>query len=168
MMAMMLMQCPTCGTSFDLAAREQPYGMTGGSFCPQCHERFAIPGPTKTVAIASLIIALGTLALAGVRSSVGLVVGAALLWVPISLFLNVARCAEKALSSVSGSLGVGRSLSGSTNATRFAPQKCLTMTRRIFNFRVLAFIHPKSKFPIPARLPSNHLDYRTHYRNLSL
>ena len=95
MIAMMLVQCPTCGDSFDLAARERPGGMTGGSFCPQCHERFAMPGPSKAVAILSLIIALGTLALAGVRSIVGLVVGAALLWVPISLFLHAARMRRK-------------------------------------------------------------------------
>jgi len=89
MIPMMLVQCPTCGNSFYLAAREQPGGLTGGSFCPQCHERFAIPGPSRTVTIVSLIIALGTLTLVGVRSIVGLVAGAALLWVPISLFLHV-------------------------------------------------------------------------------
>ena len=71
--------------------------MTGGSFCSQCHERFAIPGPSKTVTIVSLIIALGTLALAGVRSIVGLVVGAALLWVPFSLFLYAARTRRKSV-----------------------------------------------------------------------
>ena len=69
--------------------------MTGGSFCPQCHGRFALPGLSKTVALVSLIIALGTLALAGVRSIVGLVVGAALLSVPISLFFYVARMRRK-------------------------------------------------------------------------
>jgi len=95
MMAMMLVQCPTCGNSFDLAARERPGGMTGGSFCPQCHGRFAMPGLSKTITLVSLIIALGTLALAGVRSIVGLVVGAALLWVPISLFFYVARMRRK-------------------------------------------------------------------------
>jgi hypothetical protein len=89
MIPMMLVQCPTCGNSFDLAAREKPGGLTGGSFCPQCHERFAIPGPSRTVTIVSLIIALGTLTLVGVRSIVGLVAGTALLWVPISLFLHV-------------------------------------------------------------------------------
>jgi len=89
MILMMLVQCPTCGNSFDLAAREQPGGLTGGSFCPQCHERFAIPGPSRAISIVSLIIALGTLALVGVRSIVGLIAGAALLWVPISLFLHV-------------------------------------------------------------------------------
>jgi hypothetical protein len=78
-----------------LAARERPGGMTGGSFCPQCHGRFAIPGPSKTVTIVSLIIAMVALTLAGVRSIVGLVIGAALLWVPISLFLNVARMRRK-------------------------------------------------------------------------
>jgi hypothetical protein len=95
MMVMMLVQCPTCGNSFDFAAREREGGITGGSFCPQCHERFAISGPSLAVAIVSLIIALGTLALAGVRSIVGLVIGSALLWVPISIFLNVARMRSK-------------------------------------------------------------------------
>src|SRR5258708_5663645 len=94
-MAMMLVQWPTCGNSFDLAARERPSGMTGGSLCPQCHERFAIPGPSKTVTIVSLIIALGTLVSAGVHSIVGMVVGAAFLWVPISLFFYVARMRRK-------------------------------------------------------------------------
>jgi hypothetical protein len=95
MMAKMLVQCPTCGNSFDLAARERPGGTTGGSFCPHCHERFAIPGPTKAVAIASLIIALGILALVGVRSIIGFVSGSALLWIPISLFLNGAAVRRK-------------------------------------------------------------------------
>ena len=90
MIPMMLVQCPTCGSSFDLAARERPAGHEGGSFCPQCHAQFAMPGISKGIALVSLIIALGTLALAGVRSIVGLVVGAALLWVPISLYFYVA------------------------------------------------------------------------------
>jgi hypothetical protein len=95
MMAMTLVKCPTCGNSFDLAARERPGGMTGGSFCPQCHERFAFPGPSKAVTIVSLIIAMVALTLAGVRSIVGLVIGTALLWVPIYLFLNAARMRRK-------------------------------------------------------------------------
>jgi hypothetical protein len=95
MIANMLVQCPTCRTSFDLAERERPGGVTGGSFCPHCHERFAISGPSKAVAIASLMIALGILALVGIRSTIGLVLGTALLWVPISLFLNVASARRK-------------------------------------------------------------------------
>jgi len=69
--------------------------MTGGSFCPHCHERFAISGPSKAVAIASLTIAVGILALVGVRSIIGLVLGSALLWVPVSLFLNAAAARRK-------------------------------------------------------------------------
>jgi hypothetical protein len=95
MMAKMLVQCPTCGNSFDLAERERPARITGGSFCPQCHERFAISGPGKAVAIASLIIALGIPALVGIRSTIGLVLGSALLWIPISLFLNLATVRRK-------------------------------------------------------------------------
>jgi hypothetical protein len=47
------------------------------------------------VAIASLIIALGILALVGIRSTIGLVIGSALLWIPISMFLNVAIMRRK-------------------------------------------------------------------------
>jgi hypothetical protein len=72
--------------------------MTAGSFCPHCHERFAISGPSKTVATASLIIALGILALTEVRSIVGLVLGSALLWIPISMFLNVATVRRKGIA----------------------------------------------------------------------
>ena len=98
MMANMLVQCPTCGNSFDLAARERPGGMTAGSFCPLCHERFAISGPSKVVATVSLIIALGILALTGVRSIVGLVLWSALLWIPLSMFLNVATVRRKGIA----------------------------------------------------------------------
>ena len=62
---------------------------------PAHHQRFAISGPSKAVAIASLIIALGILALVGIRSTIGLVVGSALLWIPISMFLNVAIMRRK-------------------------------------------------------------------------
>jgi hypothetical protein len=95
MMARMFVQCPTCGNSFDLAERERPGGVTGGSFCPRCHQRFVISGPSKAVAIASLIIAAGILALVGIRSTIGLVVGSVLLWIPISMFLNVAIMRRK-------------------------------------------------------------------------
>jgi len=91
----MLVKCPTCGISFDLVTRERPGGVSGGSFCPHCHERFAITGPGKPVAIAALIIALGSLALVGVRSIIGLVLGSAVLWIPISLFLGAAAMRTK-------------------------------------------------------------------------
>ncbi len=90
----MFVQCPTCGKSFDLGDRERPGGITGGSFCPLCHERFAISA-SKSVTIVSLIIALGTLALAGIRSIVGLIIGSALLWIPISLFWNASRARSR-------------------------------------------------------------------------
>jgi len=69
--------------------------MSGGSFCPHCHEQFAIPGPSKAAAIAALIIALGSLTLVGVRSIIGLTFGSILLWIPISLFLGAARMRAK-------------------------------------------------------------------------
>jgi hypothetical protein len=94
-MRYMLAQCPTCGISFDLAERETPGGFGAGSYCPHCHEQFSIPGPSKTVAIASLFLALGILALVGIRSALGLVVGSLLLWVPISFFWNLSEMSRK-------------------------------------------------------------------------
>lgn len=91
----MLVTCPTCGRSFDLAERETPGGFGAGSYCPHCHEQFSIPGPNKTIAASSLILALGILVLVGVRSALGLVVGSVLLWVPISLFWNVSEIRRK-------------------------------------------------------------------------
>src|ERR1700739_2748541 len=87
----MVVNCPTCGSAFDLAERERPGGLTGGSYCPHCHEQFLIPGPSKTLAIASLIFALGALVLVGVRSVLSLVVGSLLLSLPISFLLNVSE-----------------------------------------------------------------------------
>jgi hypothetical protein len=97
MMAEMLVRCPSCEESFDLAARQRPAGAAGGSFCPHCHERFAIPGPSKTISLVSLAIAVGFLFLVGVRSLIVLAVGSALLWIPISLFLGAARMRSKGI-----------------------------------------------------------------------
>jgi hypothetical protein len=72
--------------------------MTGGSFCPLCKERFSISGPSEAVAIASLIVALGILVVVGVRSIIGLVVGSALLWVPVSLVLNLAAVRRRGVA----------------------------------------------------------------------
>ncbi len=91
----MLAICPTCGTSFDLADRERPGGLTGGSYCPHCHEQFSLPGPSVPVAIGSLLLSLGALAAVGVRSVLGLAVGSVLLWVPISLFWNASEMGRK-------------------------------------------------------------------------
>jgi hypothetical protein len=94
-MKFMFVTCPTCGTSFDLADRERPGGLTGGSYCPHCHEQFSLPGPSVPVAIGSLLLSLGALAAIGVRSVLGLVVGSMLLWVPISLFWNASEMGRK-------------------------------------------------------------------------
>jgi hypothetical protein len=74
-----------------LAERETTGGFAADSHCPHCHEQFAIPGPSKTVAIASLIIAMGILLLVGVRSALGLAVGSVLLWIPISFLWNISE-----------------------------------------------------------------------------
>jgi hypothetical protein len=88
---MMLLQCPACGESFDLSALQKPGGMGGGCYCPKCQERVYLSSHySRGVGIVSLLIALGGLTLAGVRTVDGLLLGTALIWVPLSLFLNAA------------------------------------------------------------------------------
>jgi len=87
---MMLLQCPVCGEPFDLSALQRPAGIGGGCYCPKCQVRVYLSSPySRGVAIVSLLIALGGLTLVGARSVVGLLVGTVLIWVPLSLFLNV-------------------------------------------------------------------------------
>ena len=65
--------------------------MGGGCYCPKCQERVYLSSPySRGVAIVSLLIALGGLTLAGVRTVVGFLAGTVLIWVPLSLFLNAA------------------------------------------------------------------------------
>ena len=86
-----MLQCPVCGEPFDLSALQRPGGVGGGCYCPKCQGRVYLSSPySRGVAIVSLLIALGGLTLAGVRSVVGLLAGTVLIWVPLSIFLNVA------------------------------------------------------------------------------
>jgi len=81
--------CPFCGNDIDAGDLQQPGGVGGGTYCPNCHERvyvsFAYP---RLVAIVSLFLAIGALLLMKLTSVFWLVVGTAVLWIPISLFLN--------------------------------------------------------------------------------
>jgi hypothetical protein len=77
-----------------LADRETG-GIGTGFYCPECHERFVIPGPSGAVAINSLLIAAGVLAVVGDRSIIGFILGSVALWFPISLFLNAAEMRRK-------------------------------------------------------------------------
>lgn len=84
-------ECPICGHSFAVTDLQQPGGVGGGSYCPNCQERvyvsFAYGG---WIAVISFFLALAALALLHVRTILGFVIGAIFIWVPLSLFLNVA------------------------------------------------------------------------------
>ena len=90
----MTVQCPSCARSFELAERETG-GISTGFYCPKCHERFVIPGPSREVAIKSLVIAAVVWTVIGIRSIIGLIVGSVLLWIPISIFLNAGEMRRK-------------------------------------------------------------------------
>jgi hypothetical protein len=81
--------CPFCGNDIDAVDLQQPGGVGGGTYCPNCHEQvyvsFAYP---RLVAIISLFMATGAMLLMKVASVFWFVVGTAMLWIPISLFLN--------------------------------------------------------------------------------
>lgn len=86
----MVYECPICGESFARGELQQPAGIGGGSYCPKCQGRvyvsFAYGG---WVALGSLLIAFGILALMHVTAILGLIVGTVLIWIPLSLFLNI-------------------------------------------------------------------------------
>jgi sarcosine oxidase delta subunit len=83
-------KCPYCEKDFGVAELQMPAGPSAGTYCPHCGERvrlsFAYGG---TVAIISLLIAIGALALFHVTSIIGFAIGAIVIWVPLSLYLNV-------------------------------------------------------------------------------
>ena len=86
----MTYKCPACGEEFHVDALQQPAGIGGGSYCPKCHERVYVSIPYgRAVAFISLLIALGILLLLHVRAILGLIIGTLLIWIPLSLFLNV-------------------------------------------------------------------------------
>jgi len=65
------------------------WGRNGGTRCPECGGVVRPYWPHKrVVAIVSALLGILAMKLVGVRSWVLLVLGAALLWVPISLILN--------------------------------------------------------------------------------
>ena len=81
--------CPICGAKFGLADLQKPAGALGGSFCPVCQGRLQLVLPFGApIAIASLLFAVGALALLRVTSVIWFAVGAIIIWIPLSLFLN--------------------------------------------------------------------------------
>lgn len=90
-------RCPICGGGFN--AVEQPRGVGGGSYCPNCHGRIRIAFPyARYVAVISFLTAAGSVALLHVRSVVGFLTLTVLIWIPLSLFLNVASTRFKPAS----------------------------------------------------------------------
>lgn len=93
----MILRCPICGQDLALADLQQPGGIGGGTYCPKCQGRVRISFPYRSlVALVSVLIALGTLALAHVSTIIGYVIGAVLIWIPLSLALNAATVRFKA------------------------------------------------------------------------
>ena len=83
-------KCPICGKDFAAAELQQPHGITGGSYCPHCWGRVYVSfAYGRFVAVISLLAAIGLLALFHVTSIIGFAVGIILIWIPLSLFLNV-------------------------------------------------------------------------------
>ncbi len=90
----MAYKCPACGEEVDVSALQHPAGIASGSYCPKCHERVYVSLPYgRAAAIISLLISLGILLLIHVRTIFGFIIGTLLMWIPLSVFLNV--CASR-------------------------------------------------------------------------
>jgi len=86
----MTYKCPYCEKGFAVTALQMPAGASAGADCPHCGERVLLFYPYgRLVAIISLLIALGTLAVLHVRSIAGFVVGTILIWIPVFLYLKL-------------------------------------------------------------------------------
>ena len=93
----MIFRCPVCNRDFDSAALRMEWGPGGGFRCPLCNEPVRVAQPYRAgIAVVSLLIVSGTLTLIGVRTIVTFVILTAVLWVPVSLFLNMAASRIKA------------------------------------------------------------------------
>jgi uncharacterized paraquat-inducible protein A len=82
--------CPACGECLQLGELQRPAGIGGGMYCPKCQAQVYVSSPyPKLVAILSLLLAVGALLLMRVTSIIWFVAGTLVLWVPISMFLNL-------------------------------------------------------------------------------
>jgi hypothetical protein len=82
-------QCPICFAEFDAIALQRPSGVTGASYCPNCKGRVQVSLPYgKPVAVISVLIAWGLLALMRVKTAFGIIFGTVLIWIPLSLYMN--------------------------------------------------------------------------------
>ena len=87
----MRLRCPICNKEIDSTALRMEWGPGGGFRCPFCQEPVRISQPYRGLnAVLSLLIALGILITLGVRTIGTLLFLSALIWIPVSLFLNAA------------------------------------------------------------------------------
>ena len=85
----MTYKCPTCGHEFDASALQHPAGMGGGLYCPKCQERVYVSMPYgRAVALISFVISVVLLKLLEVKNIAAFLIGTALIWIPVSMFLN--------------------------------------------------------------------------------
>jgi len=82
--------CPACGNHLFPGELQRPGGVGGGTYCPKCQTRvyFSFPHP-ELVAILSLLLAIGGLSVMRVTSLLWFIAGTVVLWIPISMFLNI-------------------------------------------------------------------------------
>ncbi len=83
-------RCPHCDKEFGAVALQQPAGIGGGSYCPHCGGRVYISFAYRgIVAVISFVVAVSMLPLFHITSIIGFAVGIILIWIPLSLFLNI-------------------------------------------------------------------------------
>jgi len=84
------LRCPICGEEIDSAGLRMEWGPGGGFRCPSCKGPVRVSQPYRTFsAILSFLIASGILILIGVRFSGTFLLLTAIIWIPVSLFLNM-------------------------------------------------------------------------------
>src|SRR5690349_21818462 len=86
----MRLRCPICNNEIDSTALRMEWGPGGGFRCPSCEGAVRVSQPYLAFsAILSLLITIGTLILIGVRFSGTFLLLTAIIWIPVSLFLNM-------------------------------------------------------------------------------
>lgn len=86
-----VLKCPICGSLLTMATLRVEPGTGGAVRCPNCQELLQFSKPySKFVAILSLLISIGVLALIRVQTLLGFAIGIPLIWIPLSLLMNVA------------------------------------------------------------------------------
>jgi uncharacterized paraquat-inducible protein A len=86
----MILNCPHCQTGVEVAELRRHPGTGGGYECPTCKKmvRFAQPHALFRRTI-SLLMSCGVLLVFGVRKPIVFAVGSLLLWLPMSIAVNM-------------------------------------------------------------------------------